>query len=160
LYLYFIPWTTFYIGLAFVQKSEEAWFVWSSSYIGPACIKVKLTRRLSVWTPNIKFHWNLLSSFGAAMWQYMQSSHNPYITCIWHKNKKLNSKWVPGTLFLGVKRPRREADHLPPSSDKVKEWVDLYLHSPNMPSWCGVQLKHRDNFTFTLIVYYRQFRSY
>jgi hypothetical protein len=26
--------------------------------------------------------------------------------------------------------------------------VELYLHSPNTPSWCGAQLKHRDNFTF------------
>jgi hypothetical protein len=27
--------------------------------------------------------------------------------------------------------------------------VELYLYSPNMPSWHGAQLKHRDNFTFT-----------
>jgi hypothetical protein len=27
--------------------------------------------------------------------------------------------------------------------------VKLYLHSPNTSSWRGVQLKHRDNFTFT-----------
>jgi hypothetical protein len=27
--------------------------------------------------------------------------------------------------------------------------VELYLHSPNTPSWRGAQLKHRDNFTFT-----------
>jgi len=25
--------------------------------------------------------------------------------------------------------------------------MDLYLHSPNTPSWCGAQLKHRDDFT-------------
>jgi hypothetical protein len=29
-------------------------------------------------------------------------------------------QWVPGTLFLGVKRPEPEADHSPPSSAKVK----------------------------------------
>jgi hypothetical protein len=34
---------------------------------------------------------------------------------------------------------------------EVKEWVELYLHSPNTPSWRGVQLKHRDSFTFTFI---------
>jgi len=34
----------------------------------------------------------------------------------------------------------READHSPPSSAEVKEWVELYLHSPNTPSWRGVQL--------------------
>jgi hypothetical protein len=30
-------------------------------------------------------------------------------------------QWVPETLSLGVKRPRREADHAPPSSAEVKE---------------------------------------
>jgi hypothetical protein len=34
----------------------------------------------------------------------------------------------------------READHSPLSSAEVKEWVELYLHSPNVPSWCGTQL--------------------
>jgi hypothetical protein len=51
--------------------------------------------------------------------------------------------------FPGVKRPGREADHSPPSSAEVKEWVELYLHSPNTPPWRGAQLKHGDNFTFT-----------
>jgi hypothetical protein len=44
----------------------------------------------------------------------------------------------------------READHSPPSSAEVEEWVELYLHSPNTPSWRGAQLKYRDNFTFYL----------
>jgi hypothetical protein len=30
--------------------------------------------------------------------------------------------------------------------------VELYLHSLDTPSWDGAQLKHRDNFTFTLDV--------
>jgi hypothetical protein len=35
----------------------------------------------------------------------------------------------------------READHSPPSSAEVKKkWVELYLHSPNTPSWRGAQL--------------------
>jgi hypothetical protein len=34
----------------------------------------------------------------------------------------------------------READHSPPSSAEVKEWVEMYLHSPNTPSWHGAQL--------------------
>jgi hypothetical protein len=46
-------------------------------------------------------------------------------------------QWVPGILFLGVKRPGRKTDHSPPSSAKVKECVELYLHSPNTPSWRG-----------------------
>jgi hypothetical protein len=47
-----------------------------------------------------------------------------------------------------IRFPGREADYSPPSSAEVKECVELYLHSPNTPSWCGAQLKHRDNFTF------------
>jgi hypothetical protein len=35
----------------------------------------------------------------------------------------------------------READHSPPSSAEVKEWVELYFHSPNTPSWRGAQLR-------------------
>jgi hypothetical protein len=57
-------------------------------------------------------------------------------------------QWVPGALSLGVKLPEREADHSPPSSAEIKEWVELYLHSPDTPSWRGAQLKHRDNFAF------------
>jgi hypothetical protein len=34
----------------------------------------------------------------------------------------------------------READHSPPSNAEVKDWVELYLHSPNTPSWRGAQL--------------------
>jgi hypothetical protein len=30
------------------------------------------------------------------------------------------AQWVPGTLYLGVKRRWREADHSPPSSAEVK----------------------------------------
>jgi hypothetical protein len=30
-----------------------------------------------------------------------------------------------------------EADHLPPSRAEDKDWVELYLHSPNTPSWRG-----------------------
>jgi hypothetical protein len=40
----------------------------------------------------------------------------------------------------------READHSPSSSAEVKEWVELYFHSPNTPSWRGAQGEHRDNF--------------
>jgi hypothetical protein len=49
--------------------------------------------------------------------------------------------WVPGAVSLRVKRPRREADHSPPSTVEVKECVELYLHSPNTPSWLGAQLR-------------------
>jgi hypothetical protein len=33
-----------------------------------------------------------------------------------------------------------ESDHSPPPSAEVKELVELYLHSPNKPSWRGAQL--------------------
>jgi hypothetical protein len=39
-------------------------------------------------------------------------------------------QWVPGALSLGVKWPGHEADHSPSSSAKVKECVELCLHSP------------------------------
>jgi hypothetical protein len=42
---------------------------------------------------------------------------------------------------LGVKRLGCEADHSPPSSVEVKEWVELYVRSPNTPSWRGAQLR-------------------
>jgi hypothetical protein len=42
-----------------------------------------------------------------------------------------------GGLSLGVKRLGREADHSPPFSAEVIEYVDLYLHNHYMPSWRG-----------------------
>jgi hypothetical protein len=44
-------------------------------------------------------------------------------------------------IFTFTFRPGREADHSPPSSAEGKELVELYLHSPNTPSWCGARLK-------------------
>ena len=35
---------------------------------------------------------------------------------------------VTGAVSLGVKKPGREFDHVPPSSAKSYEWVELYLH--------------------------------
>jgi len=46
----------------------------------------------------------------------------------------------------GVKRPGREADHSPPPSAEVK---NAWSYT-STPLWYGAQLKHRDNFTFTL----------
>jgi hypothetical protein len=39
-------------------------------------------------------------------------------------------QWVPGALSLGVKQLGCEVDHTPLSSAEVKEWIELYLHSP------------------------------
>jgi hypothetical protein len=57
-------------------------------------------------------------------------------------------QWLPGALSLRIKRPGREADHLPSSSAGDKKCVEIYLDSPNTPSWYGAYLKHWDNFTF------------
>jgi hypothetical protein len=48
---------------------------------------------------------------------------------------------VPGALSLRAEQLGCEADHTPPSSAEVKEWVDLYLHFPHTPSWRGAWLK-------------------
>jgi len=47
----------------------------------------------------------------------------------------------------------KTTDHSSLSSAEAKEWVELYLHSPNKPSWRGAQFKHRENFTFTFFTY-------
>jgi hypothetical protein len=46
-------------------------------------------------------------------------------------------RWVPVAFSLGIKLPGREANHSPPSSAEVLECVEIYLHSPNTPSWRG-----------------------
>jgi hypothetical protein len=62
-------------------------------------------------------------------------------------------QWVPGALSLRIKRPgRREADHLHPSSAEVKECMELYLHSPNTPSWRGTQLKKAQGLIFLAFI--------
>jgi hypothetical protein len=52
-----------------------------------------------------------------------------------------------GAHSLGVKRTGRETDHSPPSSAEVKGCVELYLHSPNTPSWRGATLKNSTGVT-------------
>jgi hypothetical protein len=55
----------------------------------------------------------------------------------------------------------READHSPPSSAEVKEWVELCLH-PSMRLH-GVVLswgEHRGNFTFTLPRFIHRSRNF
>jgi len=37
--------------------------------------------------------------------------------------------------FPGVRRSERWVDHPPPSTDDVKERVELYLYHPSGPSW-------------------------
>jgi hypothetical protein len=53
--------------------------------------------------------------------------------------------------FPGVKQLGCEADHSLPSSAKVSECVELYLHAPNTPSWCVAQLKTQEQLIFLLV---------
>jgi hypothetical protein len=38
-------------------------------------------------------------------------------------------QWVPGTITPGLRRPRREADHSPPTSGEVKKTL-IYKSTP------------------------------
>jgi hypothetical protein len=56
------------------------------------------------------------------------------------------------TFFPGVKRPVREADHSPPSSDSAKECVALYLHPQYVfMAWCLGKAQGL-YFTITIII--------
>jgi len=60
-------------------------------------------------------------------------------------------QWVLGILSPRVKWPRHEADHSPPSSTKVKNMLRYTSIPPyTFRVWCLA--KHRDNFTFTVLV--------
>jgi hypothetical protein len=58
-------------------------------------------------------------------------------------------QWVPGAIFLGVKRPGSKADHSPPSSAEVKNVWSYKSTPPIRLNGVVLKLKHRDNFTFT-----------
>jgi hypothetical protein len=45
---------------------------------------------------------------------------------------------------------------LTPSSAEVREWVALYRHSPNTPSWCGARLKEKTATTLPFIYFLRK----
>jgi hypothetical protein len=61
--------------------------------------------------------------------------------------------WEPGALSLGENAPGVKLTS-PPSSAEVKEEVEFSPHSPNSPSWRGVQLKYGDKFNFYLHILY------
>jgi hypothetical protein len=63
---------------------------------------------------------------------------------------QLPIQWVSRALSLGVKRPGREADHLPPSIAEVKRKRGAIPPIPKYAFmvWCLV--KNKDNFTFYL----------
>jgi hypothetical protein len=62
-------------------------------------------------------------------------------------------QWVPGVLSVGVKRPGCKADHTPPSSAEVKEWVELYSTPQYVfMAWCLV--KHKGQLQLYLYLYH------
>jgi hypothetical protein len=62
-------------------------------------------------------------------------------------------QWVSGTLSPGVKRPEREADHSPSSSEEVKNtWIYTSIPPYTFMAWCLGN--NSNNFTFM-----RDFRS-
>jgi hypothetical protein len=68
-------------------------------------------------------------------------------------------QWVLGALSLGVKRSGREAEHSPPSSAKIKNaWS--YTSALQYVFMVWYLVKHRDNFTFTLIILSEQYVSW
>jgi hypothetical protein len=64
---------------------------------------------------------------------------------IYYANLSLSllSNGYQGHFPCGEKRPGRGADHSSSYSSEVKEWVEVYLPSPNTPSWRGAQLKKK-----------------
>jgi hypothetical protein len=120
--------------------------------------KWRWTDIILVQTLNIKFKLHplncsiaILRSIPGGFWEFFSSPPRP-------ERLRGPPSLLPNgyqVLFSrGAKRAGREADHSLPTSAEVKVWVELYIHSPNTPSWRGAKLKkHRDNFTFYLYLY-------
>jgi hypothetical protein len=62
-------------------------------------------------------------------------------------------QWVPGALSAAVKRPGREANHLPPASAEVKKmWI--YRSTPHTPLWRSANsLSTGTTLRFTVNIY-------
>jgi hypothetical protein len=49
-------------------------------------------------------------------------------------------QWAPWSLFPGIKRPGRGADHSPPSSGEVRNvWSCTYTHPCLFVAWCLIE---------------------
>jgi hypothetical protein len=64
---------------------------------------------------------------------------------------QLPIQWIPAALSLGVKWPKGEADHSPPSSAEVKNtWSYTFTPQYVFMAWCLV--KHTDNVAFYIYI--------
>jgi hypothetical protein len=58
-------------------------------------------------------------------------------------------QWEPGALSLGVKQPRRRADHSPPSSAEIKNaWCYTSTPPYAFMAWCSVKAQGLTIFIF------------
>jgi hypothetical protein len=60
------------------------------------------------------------------------------------------TKWVPGALSLGSKRPGHEADHSPSASAEVKKmWIYTSIPPYTFMAQCLISLSHGQLYLFT-----------
>jgi hypothetical protein len=93
---------------------------------------------LYIYVPWIQFHpWSCDSSVGIALGYGLDDRGSRVLFpagagnfSLHHRVQNPPIQWIPGALSLGVKWLGPKADHSPPSIAEVKEWVELYLHSP------------------------------
>jgi hypothetical protein len=122
----------------YLSKYTVLFIIYMFSLIHDSSVGIALGYGLDDRSSRVRFLAGVgIFLFTTASWTALRPTYHPI-------------RRVPGALSLEVKQLGREADHSPPSSAEVKEWVELYLHSLNTPPWRGSQLKIREIFTFTL----------
>jgi hypothetical protein len=67
-------------------------------------------------------------------------------------------QWVPEILSPGIKRPEREAEHLPPSSAEVMNEDLPPLSNTSSCHGCPIETQ-RQLYTFTLVIVHYKFRA-
>jgi hypothetical protein len=106
--------------------SSGDWFCYTDNFVSVlrsvrAVIAQSVQRWATVWTIGV-LGFDSRRELGIFLFTTVSR------TALWPTQPPI--QWVSGVVSLGVKRPGREADHSPPSSAEVKEWAELYLHSP------------------------------
>jgi hypothetical protein len=144
------------------NHSTEFDEIWYSAYTSIT----KLLTPYSVWNPYLTGHIALQQEAEIAQWysaglwagwsrvRVPEEAGNFFFTTASRSAMGPNqppTQWVPGALSLGVKRPGPEADHSPPPRSRMCEAIPPLPHYA-FKAWCSVK-KHRNNFTFTLLLY-------